>query len=233
MNMANGKFISYLRVSTERQGKSGLGLEAQQEAIMRYLNGGQWSLLGEYVEIESGKKNDRPQLNEALEACKRTGATLVIAKLDRLSRNMAFIANLMDSGVEFVACDLPTANRLTIHILAAMAEHERELISTRTKVALEAAKARGKQLGNPVNLNDEAAQKGRVLGMQKRVENADEFSLKLNEHIKKYLEQGLSLNAIARQLNSEGVLTARGKTGAWTPTAVKNVINRYTTMTHA
>lgn len=231
--MANGKFISYLRVSTEKQGRSGLGIEAQKEAIERYLNGGQWELLKEYLEVESGKKNDRPQLKEALEACKRTGATLIIAKLDRLSRNVAFIANLMESGVEFVACDFPTANRLTIHILAAMAEHERELISTRTKLALEAAKARGKQLGNPMNFSNEAAQKGRVLGMLKRVENADEFSLKLSEHIKKYLEQGLSLNAIARQLNSEGVLTARGKTGTWTPTAVKNVISRCKAMTHA
>lgn len=231
--MANGKFISYLRVSTLRQGRSGLGIEAQREAIRYYLNGGQWTLLDEYIEIESGKKNDRPKLLEALKACRLTGATLIIAKLDRLSRNVKFITELMESGVDFAACDLPSANKFVIHIMAALAQQEREMISTRTKVALEAAKARGKQLGNPVNLNNEAAQKGRVLGMQKRVENADEFSLKLNEHIKKYLEQGLSLNAIARQLNSEGVLTARGKTGAWTPTAVKNVINRYKTMAHA
>ena len=147
--MATGKFISYLRVSTDRQGRSGLGLDAQKRAIDDYLNGGNWKVLKEFVEVESGKTNERPQLQAALEACQRTGAMLLIAKLDRLSRNVAFIANLMDSGVEFVACDFPTANRLTIHIMAAMAEYEREMISKRTKDALQAAKARGKVLGNP------------------------------------------------------------------------------------
>lgn len=188
---------------------------------------------GEYIEIESGKKNDRPQLKEALAACQRTGATLLIAKLDRLSRNVAFIANLMDSGVEFVACDFPTANRLTIHILAAMAEHEREMISKRTKDALKAAKARGIELGKPSNLNIEAAGKGRKLGVKARIQKANDFSRQLSGIIKSYSAEGLSLNAIAHRLNSEGVLTARGKTGSWTPTAVKNVIFRYEVLTHA
>ena len=147
--MARGKFIGYLRVSTEKQGQSGLGLDAQRKAIEDYLNGGKWELLAEYVEIESGKRSDRPELAKALAHSKATGATLVIAKLDRLSRNVAFISNLMESGVEFVAADMPMANRLTVHVLAAVAEHEREMISQRTSAALAAAKARGAKLGNP------------------------------------------------------------------------------------
>ena len=127
-----GKFISYLRVSTDKQGERGYGLDAQRKAVSDYLNGGSWELLGEYVEVESGKRSDRPKLAEALAACKRQRARLVIAKLDRLSRNVAFIATLMDGKVDFVCCDFPSANRLTLHILAAVAEHEREMIAKRT-----------------------------------------------------------------------------------------------------
>src|ERR1700693_2553841 len=159
--MATGKFVSYLRVSTDKQGHSGLRIEAQRKAVDDYLNGGRWTLLKEYVEIESGKRNDRPQLLAALAHAKATGATIVIAKLDRLARNVAFISNLMESGVEFVAVDMPLANRLTVHILAAVAEHERELISQRTKAALAAAKARGTKLGNP---NGARALRGRGHG---------------------------------------------------------------------
>jgi DNA invertase Pin-like site-specific DNA recombinase len=126
-----------------------LGLAAQREAVMSYLDGGRWALVDEFTEIESGKRNDRLELVKALAACKKQKAKLVIAKLDRLSRNLAFIATLMDSGVEFVAVDNPHANKLTIHILAAVAQHEREIISARTSAALKAAKARGKRLGNP------------------------------------------------------------------------------------
>jgi DNA invertase Pin-like site-specific DNA recombinase len=144
-----GKFIAYFRVSTDKQGKSGLGLEAQRKAVLDYLNGGSWELVQEFVEVESGKHSDRQQLAAALAACKKHRAKLVIAKLDRLSRNLAFIAALMESGVEFVAVDNPHANKLTIHILAAVAQHEREMISERTKAALAAAKARGQRLGNP------------------------------------------------------------------------------------
>src|SRR5271168_1613901 len=145
--MANGKFISYLRVSTARQGASGLGLEAQREAVRNYLNGGRWTLVQEVVEVESGKRNDRPAIAEALRLCRLHRATLIIAKLDRLARNVHFISSLMESGVEFVAVDFPQANRLTVHILAAVAEHEAKAISERTKVALAAAKARGVRLG--------------------------------------------------------------------------------------
>src|SRR4249920_820972 len=144
-----GKFVAYFRVSTDRQGKSGLGLEAQRDSVLNYLDGGRWTLIAEFTEIESGKRNDRPELEKALAACKKQKAKLVIAKLDRLSRNLAFIAALMDSGVEFIAVDNPHANKLTVHILAAVAQHEREIISARTSAALQAAKARGKRLGNP------------------------------------------------------------------------------------
>src|SRR6476619_7200292 len=144
-----GKFVAYFRVSTDRQGKSGLGLEAQRKSVLDYLDGGRWWLVAEFTEIENGKRNDRPELEKALAACKKQKAKLVIAKLDRLSRNLAFIATLMDSGVEFVAVDNPHANKLTIHILAAVAQHEREMIAQRTKDALQAAKARGVALSNP------------------------------------------------------------------------------------
>src|SRR5215471_9744339 len=142
-----GKFVAYYRVSTARQGRSGLGLEAQQAAVRAHLNGGRWKLVAEITEIETGKRADRPKLAEALKLCRIHGATLIIAKLDRLARNVAFISALMESDVEFEAVDFPQANRLTIHIMAAVAEHEAKMISERTKVALAAAKARGTKLG--------------------------------------------------------------------------------------
>lgn len=143
------RLISYLRVSTARQGASGLGLEAQRAAVAAYAAAGNHVLVAEHVEVESGAKTARPELAGALAACQLHRATLVIAKLDRLARNVAFIANLMDGGADFVACDMPHANRLTLHLLAAIAEHEREMISQRTRAALQAAKARGVVLGNP------------------------------------------------------------------------------------
>ena len=142
--------IAYLRVSTSKQGASGLGLEAQRAAVQAYANTGGHRLLQEYVEVESGAKSSRPELQAALTACRLHRATLVIAKLDRLARNLLFIANLMETDIEFVACDMPAANRLTLHLLAAIAEHERRMISERTKAALQAAKARGIRLGNPM-----------------------------------------------------------------------------------
>src|SRR6266478_5906691 len=142
------KFVSYLRVSTARQGKSGLGLEAQREAVKQFVTSRAGrSIAPEFIEVESGKRNDRPELEKALKRCRLTGATLVVAKLDRLSRNAAFLMTLRDAGVQFVAADLPEANTMTVGVMAVVAQHEREAISARTKAALQAAKARGRKLG--------------------------------------------------------------------------------------
>src|ERR1700676_2706529 len=156
--MADGKWISYLRVSTDRQGKSGLGLEAQRTSVTDFLNGGQWKLIKEFVEVESGKRADRPQLEAALAACRLHGAKLVIAKLDRLSRDAHFLLGLDKAGVDFVAADMPNANRLTVGIMAMVAEEERRMISVRTKAAPQDAKTRGTKLGgrrrHVIGIND-------------------------------------------------------------------------------
>jgi DNA invertase Pin-like site-specific DNA recombinase len=224
--MATGKFISYCRVSTTKQGASGLGLEAQQATITRYLNGGSWELIAEFVEVESGKNDDRPELSKALHHCRMTGATLVIAKLDRLSRDLHFISTLQKAGTEFVACDMPSANKFTIHIFAALAEHEREMISQRTKAALAVLKARGVKLGKPENLSKDAAGAGREKGRAVKLAKADEFASKVGPTIQEHRNQGLSLNGVAARLNLDNILTASGKAGAWTPTAVKNLLAR-------
>src|ERR1700727_445603 len=166
--MAYGKFVSYLRVSTQRQGESGLGLEAQREAVAGYLNGGKWALVQEVLEVESGKRSDRPELARALSLCRLHRATLLVAKLDRLARNVAFISALMEAGVKFVAVDLPQANELTVHIMASMAEYEAKAISARTKAALAAAKARGTQLGGLRWDLAKVARKGRKTHSQTR-----------------------------------------------------------------
>jgi len=153
--MTSGRFVSYLRVSTDRQGKSGLGLEAQRASVADYLNGGTWELIDEFVEIESGGNAARPKLAEALALCRAHRATLVVAKLDRLARDAHFLLGLEKAGVDFVAADMPHANRLTVGIMAMVAEQERQFISDRTKAALAAAKARGVKLGGfrPRSLN--------------------------------------------------------------------------------
>ena len=215
-----GKFVAYFRVSTDRQGKSGLGLDAQREAAMNYLNGGRWTLVAEFTEVESGKHADRPQLAAAITVCKRQKAKLVIAKLDRLSRNLAFIATLMESGVEFVAVDNPHMNKLTVHILAAVAEHEREMISERTKAALAAAKRRGQVLGNP-NVA-EAAKLGRAAVKR----NARRFAANVRPIIDEIMRAGAtSHNAIAAKLNERNVRTARG--GVWTHVQVGAILHPF------
>lgn len=224
--MPNGKFVAYMRVSTNRQGESGLGLDAQKKAITDYLNGGTWELLEEFIEIESGKNNERQELKKALHLCAMTGATLIVGKLDRLSRDLNFISSLQKSGIEFTACDMPTANKFTIHILAAVAEHEREMISQRTKLALQAAKARGQVLGNPNNLSRSAANKGRHLGTKASILKANEFALKIAPIIRDFQSQGLVLTKIAEELNNRNILTATGKTRRWSATTVRDVIIR-------
>jgi DNA invertase Pin-like site-specific DNA recombinase len=220
--MANGKFVSYLRVSTARQGVSGLGLEAQRAAVAGYLNGGDWELLKEIVEVESGKRNDRPALAEALKVCRKHKATLVIAKLDRLARNVAFISNLMESGVEFVAVDMPQANRFVVHILAAVAEHEAEAISKRTKAALAAAKARGTQLGGRRVSAERFAEIG-TAARKVRTEVADKRAAEIMPLIRSIQAAGAtSLRQIAAALNEQNVATPRG--GEWSAVQVQRTI---------
>lgn len=226
------KFVSYHRVSTKRQGASGLGLEGQKKAVTDYLNGGSWELIGEFVEVESGKRsNNRPELKRALALCEMTGATLVIAKLDRLARNVAFISALMESGVPFVACDMPHANKFTIHVLAAVAEQEAEAISARTKAALAASKERveaglREAWKQKRQLTDEDKVRGRLLGDAAKTAKADKFAQQVRPMIEELQGQGLSLRGVASALNDKNILTARGKHGAWTATTVKNVLGR-------
>jgi DNA invertase Pin-like site-specific DNA recombinase len=222
--MPQGKFVAYYRVSTAKQGRSGLGLEAQRKGVADYLNGGDWQLIGEIVEIESGKIDARPQLKEALSICELTGATLVVAKLDRLSRNVAFLAALQDSGARFVAADMPEANELTIHIMAAVAQAERKAISRRTKEALAAAKARGKKLGGSRgNLHD--LRKGPAASAEVRSCAARDRARKVAVHIEAARAAGAgSLRAVAAVLNDAGITTPRGR--LWHAAQVKAVIAR-------
>jgi DNA invertase Pin-like site-specific DNA recombinase len=209
-------YIAYYRVSTDRQGKSGLGLEAQQEAVHGFLRR-RGEIITAFTEVESGKRNDRPQIAAALDACRKHKAVLVIAKLDRLARNVHFISGLMESGVEFVAVDMPEASRLTIHILAAVAEHERVMISQRTKDALRAAKARGTKLGSPAPKNG-AAVRSHVLQ-----EKAARFRNGVLPVIKELQSQGIiSYKGIASTLNARGVLTANNR--RWYGGTVRNII---------
>jgi DNA invertase Pin-like site-specific DNA recombinase len=218
-----GKFVSYLRVSTAQQGRSGLGLEAQRKAVADYLNGGHWKLVAEFVEVESGGKNDRRQLTAALAACRLHGARLVIAKLDRLSRNAAFLLSLRDAGVKFVAADMPDANEMTIGIMAVVAEAERKMISARTKAALAAAKARGQKLGNPGNLSN--GKLGTERANAVKAEKADARATDLASIIREAKVNGAtSLRAIADSLNDAGVPAARG--GAWSAVQVSRVLAR-------
>src|SRR5712691_147892 len=191
-----GKFIAYYRVSTQRQGRSGLGLEAQQEAVRNYLNGGDWRIVAEFTEVESGKRKDRPTLAEALAACRVHGAKLIIAKLDRLARNVAFVSALMDAGVEFEAVDFPQANRLTIHIMAAVAEHEAKAISDRTKAALASARARGVSLGGVRKNHKPFTAKARAMGPKVIAARAR--------------ERAADLAPILAELRASGVTTLHG-----------------------
>jgi DNA invertase Pin-like site-specific DNA recombinase len=189
------QFVAYYRVSTDRQGRSGLGLEAQREAVLRHLAGVGGKLEGEFIEVESGKRNDRPQLAAAISAAKKAKGTLIIAKLDRLARNVHFVSGLMESGVDFVAADNPHANKLMVHLLAAFAEHEREQISQRTKEALAAAKARGIKLGR--NGAERLAPAYRAAA----VERARDLAPILAE----FQSAGLSARQIAAELTARGI----------------------------
>jgi DNA invertase Pin-like site-specific DNA recombinase len=218
----DGKYVAYYRVSTTQQGRSGLGLEAQKEAVKRFLNGGSWELIEEFTEVETGKGTNalskRPHLRAAIASAKKNKAKLLIAKLDRLSRNVSFISTLMEQKVKFVACDFPEANELTIHILSAMAEHEAKIISERTKAALQVKKENlakeGKKLGNP-NLKADN---------DSRLNEAKVFADNLRPTLESFRASGMTQRKMVEELNNLGVRTARG--GEWSLVQLQRVFAR-------
>jgi len=214
------KYIAYYRVSTKQQGRSGLGLEAQRTMVKQFVKCDD-CIIAEYTDVESGKKNTRPELLKAIQHSKDTGAKLVIAKLDRLSRNAGFIYMLRDTKVEFVCADMPDANSLTIGIFAALAQHEREIISERTKAALAAKKATGWQPGSPENLTDDARQKA----IEVRKENARAANSEHALTIKYMRNADVSFRDIASQLNQSGKRTRTGK--EFKAMTVKRIYDRY------
>jgi DNA invertase Pin-like site-specific DNA recombinase len=225
--MTNGKFVAYYRVSTTAQGMSGLGLAAQKEAVTLFLNGGHWEVVGEFLEVESGKGKDallkRPQLKAAMESCRRSGAKLLIAKLDRLARNVHFITGLMEEAkagkkaIRFVACDMPDANDLTIHLMAAFAEHEAARISERTKAALAMAKQRGKILGREGSNNLKP-------NIEERKAKADAFADKFRSLIEGFSAQGLTQRQMVGKMNELEIKTARS--GNWSLVQLQRLIRR-------
>ena len=226
------KIVAYHRVSTVRQGIAGLGIQAQTKAIEDFINVRNAEIVGSFTEVESGKNNHRPELDKALHLAKVTGATLLIAKLDRLSRNAAFLLTLRDSGVKFVAADMPDANDLTVGIMALVAQQEREAISKRTKEALAAAKARGTKLGNP---NGAAALrragKGNRAGVAKIQAIANQHAANLAPVVQSLRSENIiSLGAIADALNQRGMLTPRG--GRWHKSSVRNLLARLDGIDH-
>lgn len=220
------RLVAYERVSTARQGRSGLGLDAQRASIDSFVAARDATLIDRFTEVESGGRNDRPELEKALQLARLTGATLVIAKLDRLSRNAAFLLTLQSSGVTFLACDMPEANDLTVGIMALVAQQEREAISRRTKEALAAAKARGVKLGNP---NGAAALrragKGGVALRRTVTANADEFAEGLSDTVSAIQTEGHeTLRAMAGELNRRGIRTRRS--GNWHVSNVRDLLKR-------
>ena len=225
--MNTGNFVSYYRVSTKRQGDSGLGLEAQKKSVVDFLNGGSWKLVGEFTEVESGRKNARVELQKAFAACRIHNATLIISKLDRLSRNAHFLLGLKEAGIEFICCDMPSANRMTVSIMAIVAEEEARMISTRTKDALQAAKARGVKLGTAAkkNLTHNDRVKGSAIGVQARQTKANQFANDLMPIIKEIQGSGtITLKGIATALNQRGITTSRGKD--FSHVTVRRILNR-------
>lgn len=223
---AAARFIAYERVSTQRQGASGLGLEAQRQTIEAFARSRGAEVIARFTEVESGRNPDRPELGRALHLSKVTGGTLVIAKLDRLSRNAAFLLTLRDSGVRFLAVDMPEANDLTVGIMALVAQAEREAISRRTKEALAVAKARGVRLGNPNGAASlRRAGRGGAALRATVTANADRFAADLAGVVADIRAAGhTSLRAIAAELNARGMLTRRG--GAWGVSNVRGLLGR-------
>jgi len=220
------KVVPYYRVSTTKQGRSGLGLDAQRSAVEAYASRIGAKIARSFTEVESGKNNERPELSKALHLAKVTGATLTIAKLDRLSRNAAFLLTLRDSGVRFVAADMPDANELTVGIMALVAQQEREAISRRTREALAAAKRRGTVLGNPNGARAlRRAKRGNTASLEAIRARADAHAEDLRSVVKALADEGFtSLGEIASELNGRGMLTPRG--GTWHKSSVRNLLAR-------
>ena len=218
------QFIAYYRCSTQRQGASGLGLEAQKSAVLSFLN--DRILIADFTDIETGKNDNRPQLLRAIELAQQTNSILLIAKLDRLSRNLTFISTLMDTKVKFICCDMPDANELTISIFGALAQWERKRISDRTKAALGALKARGKKLGTPENFTIAARQMGPA--KLKQIASINPNNQKARKVINLLSRNGKSLREIAAELNDAGFKTARGN--QFNPEQVRRLINKSVAM---
>jgi len=215
-----GKLVPYYRVSTRKQGESGLGLEAQQSCVINYARTGSHEIIVSYQEIETGKRADRSELAKAIAHTRRSKAVLVIAKLDRLARNVHFLSGLVESGVEFVCCDDPNANRLTLHILAAVAEDEARRINERTKAALAAFKARGGKLGTPANLTPEAVRRGSEATRAK----ARAAYAALLPNLQAWRAAGSSFRQISALLNGSGQATRSG--APWNHAQVRRVLAR-------
>lgn len=221
LSPVKGKFVAYYRVSTTKQGINGLGMDAQRNSVMNYLNGGNWKLIADFAEVETGKRSDRQELAKAIARCRKEGATLLIAKLDRLARNAAFLLNLRDSGVDFIAVDMPHADKFTVGIMALVAEKERDMISQRTKDGLAAAKRRGTKLGNP--RPGEAVNRAIRVNIERANTYADNLAPVIEEIRKAHVS---SLRGIAQCLNARGFKTPNGK--AFAAQSVKNILDRQT-----
>lgn len=218
------KYVAYLRVSTQKQGYSGLGLEAQREIIHNHLH--DTTLIAEFVEVESGRKSDRPKLKEALALCRKDGATLIVAKLDRLARSVSFLSNLLESDVEIVFCDFPQANKMVLHIISAISQYEAELIAARTKASLQAKKARGFKLGNPEHLLTKHKQAIQNSIRTCRVKADNNPNNKRAVAILRILvKENRSYSEMANILNQEGFVTSRGC--SFTKSTVYKLIKRY------
>ena len=222
--MSNTCYVSYLRVSTQKQGYSGLGLEAQREIIQNHLY--ETTPITEFIEVESGRKKDRPKLKEALDLCRKTGSTLIVAKLDRLARNVSFLSSLLESDVEIVFCDFPQANKMVLHILSAISQYEAELTASRTKSALQAKKARGCKLGNPEHLlgkHDQAIQNSIMTCKTKADNNPN--NKRAVAMLRTLVKEEHTLKEMADILNREGFVTSKG--ACFSKATVYKLIKRY------
>lgn len=219
------RYVAYYRVSTVKQGHSGLGLEAQKTAAAEHIAREGGVLVASFMEVESGKRADRPQLKAAMAECHVRHATLLVAKLDRLARNAHFLLGLKEAGIEFVCCDMPSANRMTVGIMAVVAEEEAKVISDRTKAALAAAKARGVSLGTPGNLTQAGQAKGAQRGSLALQKDAGLYAERMRPTLDALAADGITGNRpLARALNERGYPTRRG--GSWTPTQVSRLLAR-------